>query len=71
MKLQSLHKKLKVPSCEIYDSAMSSLFVVLGVLNMRLAIRLHHLPHAEKNSATNSGNLHPLTTSPRGKGPSA
>jgi hypothetical protein len=39
MKLQSFHKKLKVPSCEIYDSVMSSLFVVLGVLNMRLAIR--------------------------------
>ena len=71
MKLQSLHKKLKVPSCEIYDPAMSSLFVVLGVPNISLPPGLHHPPHVEKNSTTNSGNLHPLMTSPRGKGPSA
>ncbi|KAG6770690.1 hypothetical protein POTOM_026379 [Populus tomentosa] len=39
MKLQALRKKLKVLNSEIYDSAMSSLFVVLGVLKMRLVTR--------------------------------
>jgi hypothetical protein len=45
MKLQLLRKKLKVPSCEIYDPTTSSPFVVLGVLsapNMILPPGLHH-----------------------------
>jgi hypothetical protein len=47
IKLQLLRKKLKVPSCEIYDPTKSSLFVVLGALsapNMSLPPGLHQTP---------------------------
>jgi hypothetical protein len=43
-KLQLLRKKLKVPSCEIYDPTKLNLFVILGALsalNMSLPPGLH------------------------------